>query len=340
MDVAARAPTRGYASRAALVLLATVAALSAPDVASAQEMGHEGALAGGQVAAGIVNGVAQGVSVLLVGLVAFAAVVWSPASRPYEGMGEPGKPFARGAWALACALPVVCVVDLSIYAARASGDALSLGLFGEALFGTRTGWIWIARVLLGLLTALAASWAARGRRSTPWWAATIVGSALLVTLAQGSHAAAEPGMLPLLSNWIHVVAAAFWLGGLLGFPAIMLGPLRLLEPAERSKLRRETVRRFSKVATAAVMLVVVTGLHATLLNVPGLPALLSTPYGQALIMKLGLVVLMLAAGGINLVDSGKGPLGRMVGAELVLAIGVLVAAGFLTTLPPAGYGSP
>lgn len=83
-----------------------------------------------------------------------------------------------------------------------------------------------------------------------------------------------------------------------------------------------------------------TGMHATLLHVPDLSALLATPYGQALIMKLGLVALMLAAGGINLVDGGKGPLGRMVGAELVLAIGVLVAAGFLTTLPPASYGSP
>ncbi len=121
---------------------------------------------------------------------------------------------------------------------------------------------------------------------------------------------------------------------------MLLGPLRALEPGERSKLRRTAVRRFSKVATAAVLLVVVTGLHATLLNVPSLQAALETSYGRALIMKLGLVALMLAAGGINLIDSGKGPLGRMVGAELVLAVGVLVAAGFLTTLPPAGYDSP
>ena len=94
---------------------------------------------------------------------------------------------------------------------------------------------------------------------------------------------------------------------------MMLGPLRVLEPSERSKLRREAVRRFSRVATAAVLLVVVTGLHATLLNVPDLPALLGIPYGQAFIMKLGLVVLMPSAGGINLRDAGKGPLGRMVG---------------------------
>ncbi|QIN79376.1 hypothetical protein GBA65_13605 [Rubrobacter marinus] len=335
-----RSDTRGSARRAVLFLGAVAALLLPARAVRAQDMDHAGGLGAGQIGAGVVGGVAQGLVVLLVGLVAFAAVVWIPASRPYAGVGEAGRTFVRGAWALAGALVVVGVADLSIYAARATGDALGPALFGEALFGTRTGWLWIARILLAGLTALAATWAARQRRATPWWAATGVGSLLLVTLAQGSHAAAEPGVLPLLSSWLHVVAASFWIGGLLGFPAMLLGPLRALEPGERSKLLRTAVRRFSKVATAAVLLVVATGLHATLLNVPSLDAALETAYGRALIMKLGLVALMLAAGGINLIDNGKGPLGRMVGAELVLAFGVLLAAGFLTTLPPASYASP
>lgn len=331
----------GASGKIAGVALGAIAALLVlPEAASAQEMGHGGRLAAGQIGAGVSSGIAQGLAVMLVGLVAFAAVVWIPASRPYAGLRDPGRAFARGAWALAGALAVVGVVDLCIYAARASGEVLGPGLFWEALVDTRTGWIWLARLLLAGMTALAVTWAAGGRRSSPWWAATGIGLVLLVTLAQGSHAAAEPGVLPMVSSWLHAAAGAFWLGGLAGLPAMMLGPLRELEPSERSELRREAVRRFSRVATVAVLLVVVTGLHATLLNVPDLPALLGTPYGQALIMKLGLVVLMLAAGGINLLDAGKGPLGRMVGAELVLAIGVLVAAGFLTTLPPAGYGTP
>ena len=304
-------------------------------------MAHDGGLAAGQVAAGLVNGAAQGLVLLLVGMVAFAALVWVPASRPYPRAGGAGRLFARVAWVLVGALVVVGAADLAVYAVRATGDALSLGLFGEALFETRTGWIWISRILLGALTALAASWASRRHRSSPWLASSGVGLALLVTLAQGSHAASEPGLLPLISSWLHAVAAAFWVGGLAGLVVVLVGPLRALErPDERSKLRQEAVRRFSRVATAAVVLVVVTGLHATLLNVPDPAALVGTPYGRALVMKLGIVAMMLAAGGINLIDGGRGPLGRMVGAELVLAVGVLVAAGFLTTLPPAGYGSP
>lgn len=88
------------------------------------------------------------------------------------------------------------------------------------------------------------------------------------------------------------------------------------------------------------MVIVVTGLYATLLNVPSFEGLIGSPYGRALIMKLGLMVFLLATGGINLIDRGDGPFGRMVGAELVLAVGIFVAAGFLTSLPPAGYGGP
>ncbi len=196
------------------------------------------------------------------------------------------------------------------------------------------GQVALARTGLGLLAALAVAWAAQGRGPDRWWVAAGVGGALLVTLAPESHAATQ-GFLPMASIWAHVAAAAVWMGGLLTFPILLLGPLRAMEPEQRSELVRRTVRRFSRVATVAVILVVATGLHATLLNVAGPLALVDSPYGRALIMKLGLLVLLLATGGINLVDKGDGPLGRMVGLELVLAAGIFVAAGFLTSLPPA-----
>ena len=104
----------------------------------------------------------------------------------------------------------------------------------------------------------------------------------------------------------------------------------------RSKLLVRTVRRFSKVATVAVLTILVTGLYAILIHVPSLEALTGTPYGRALILKLWWVMLMFAVAAINLVDRGKGPFGQMVGAELALALGVFVATGFLTSLPPAG----
>jgi putative copper export protein len=65
--------------------------------------------------------------------------------------------------------------------------------------------------------------------------------------------------------------------------------------------------------------------------------MVDTPYGRALFVKLGLMIFLLAAGGMNLLDRGEDEaFGRVVGLELVLAILVFVATGFLTTLPPPG----
>jgi putative copper export protein len=131
------------------------------------------------------------------------------------------------------------------------------------------------------------------------------------------------------------MAASLWMGGLLGFPILLTGPLRAMPRFARAELLGRSVRRFSKVATIAVMVLVATGLYAALLHVPSLSALVSTPYGRVLSMKLALLVFLLALGAQNLRLRGRGPFGRLVSAELVLAIGIFVATGFLTSLPPA-----
>lgn len=136
------------------------------------------------------------------------------------------------------------------------------------------------------------------------------------------------------------MAASVWMGGLLGFPLLLIGPLRAMPAEIRAKLLDRTVRRFSKVATIAVTILVVTGSYAALLQLPDLSALTGSPYGRALIMKLGMVALMLPIGAINLIDRGRDPFSRMVAAEPILALGVFVATGFLTTLPPPEAGSP
>ena len=323
-------------------LLGTAAGLFVlPDVAYAQaETVTKQELA---TPVGLAHGASQGITVFLAGLLAFAVLVWFPVGRSLGARGDAGPLFSRASWVLLGLLALAGLAELSLFAVRAAGEALSLGLLWEALTGTRTGSIWLVRLGLGLLTALVVTLAVRQRRLLGWWVAAVLGAAMLVTLAQQSHAAVEGG-IALLASWLHVVGAAFWMGGLIGFPIVLLGPLRALEPDERLKLRVQTVRRFSRVATVAVIVIVATGIYATVLQIPSLAGLVGTSYGRALIMKLGLMVLLLATGGINLIDKGRGPFGRMVGAELVLAIGIFIAAGFLTSLPPAEsvleYGAP
>lgn len=314
-------------------VLAGLFVVCVPGVAFAQEA-HPGGgrLPTVELLAGVTHGIVQGAAVFLAGLAAFVALVWLPVGGRSSPAGD--GTFVRGAWALFAVLAVVGFVDLGVYAAWATGLPLGPGLFAEALFATTAGYIALARLGLGLLTVLAVSWAAGGPGVGRWWAATGCGGLLLATLVPESHAAAD-GPLSMLAVWLHLVAAAFWVGGLLAFPLLLIGPLRALGLDERADLRRRTVRRFSRVATVAVAAILLTGLYSTLQYVSGPLALVGTPYGRALVMKLGMTALLLAAGGINLVDKGDGPLGRMVGLELVLASGIFVAAGFLTSLPPA-----
>ncbi len=324
------------AARPVAVLTASVFAWAlSPGVALAQEP-HAGGgrLPTVELLAGITHGIVQGAAVFLVGLAAFVALVWLPASRATGAEEGSGGIFAHGAWALFGVVAVVGTIDVAVYTAWATGRPLVLGLFLEGLFATGVGQVALARLALGLLVAFAVAWASRGGEPGRWWAAVGAGALLLATLVPESHAAAQ-GVLPMATIWLHLVAAALWTGGLLAFPMLLLGPLRALGLDERADLRRRTVRRFSRVATVAVLVLVATGLYSTLLNVSGPLALVGSAYGRALIMKLGMTVLLLATGGINLIDKGDGPLGRMIGLELVLAGGIFVAAGFLTSLPPA-----
>jgi putative copper export protein len=306
---------------------------------------HSGAHPGGASSSGFMGGVEHGIAlaatVLLAGLAPFAVLVWLPASKDV-GVGRAGvRPFGLLAWVLLYVLAIAGVAELSAYATLASGEPLSTGLLREALLETRVGNVWLARFGFALLTAALVTAAARSGRRVYWWAATGTAALLLMTLTQLSHAAAEGRFLPFLADWVHVAAATVWTGGLLCLLVVFFsGSLDAVPENRRAGLRERTVRRFSRVATTAVLILAATGLYAILLHVPNLAALVDTPYGRSLLTKLGLLVLLLGIGGTNYFLRGRGPFGRLVGAELVLALAIFVATGFLTSLPPATAVSP
>jgi copper transport protein len=287
-------------------------------------------------AASIEHGLALAATAFLAGLAPFAVLVWLPASR-HSGVGRAAiRAFGVLAGGLLLALAVAGVGELSSYAVLASGDPLSTELFRQTLFDSRIGAVWLTRLSLALLVAAVIAAAARSGRTWVWWAAIVASAMLMMTLSGLSHAAATGRLLPLLADWTHAVAAAVWMGGLLGFAvALYSGTYQDLAPDSRTKVRERSVRRFSSVATCAVVVLACTGLYAAVLHVPNPQALLATYYGRALIAKLALLSLLLGVGASNLLLRGRGPFGRLVVVELLLALGLFVATGFLTSLPPA-----
>ena len=288
-------------------------------------------------ATGIEHGLALAATALLAGLAPFAVLVWLPACGR-SGVGRAAiRPFGALAWGLLLVLVVAGVGEMSSYAVRASGEPLSTGLFWQTLFDSRVGAVWLARLGVALLTAALIGVASGSGVAWTWWAAAGAGGILLTSLTGLSHAAATGRFLPLLTDWTHAAAAAVWMGGLLGFAvALFSGALRSMAPDGRAKLRERSVGRFSVMATAAVAVLACTGLYASVLHVPSPQALVATPYGRALLVKLALLALLLIVGASNLLLRGRGPFERLLVVELLLALGLFAATGFLTSMPPPG----
>ena len=96
-------------------------------------------------------------------------------------------------------------------------------------------------------------------------------------------------------TWIHLVAAAIWVGGSL-FIGIVFSPLLKTitdSTTERMQIMIRVGRRFNKIAVPSLIILMVTGLYTShaLLAKPDL--LIGTSYGMFLTVKIALVVALI-----------------------------------------------
>jgi len=96
-------------------------------------------------------------------------------------------------------------------------------------------------------------------------------------------------------TWIHLVAAAIWVGGSL-FIGIVFSPLlKTLTDSleERMQIMIRVGRRFNMIAVPSLIILMVTGLYSshTLLSKPEL--LVATSYGTFLMIKIILVIALI-----------------------------------------------
>jgi uncharacterized membrane protein len=134
-----------------------------------------------------------------------------------------------------------------------------------------------------------------------WATLLILASALLLSISLGSHASAGAGSFwAVLADFIHLSAAAAWLGGLLLLPSLLWQAHHIPEitPVHRGHLLL-LVQRFSLLAGFSVFVILLTGLFNSLVELPGLSSLWETTYGRVLMVKLGLVALALGIATLN-----------------------------------------
>ena len=152
---------------------------------------------------------------------------------------------------------------------------------------THFGRIWLVRVAL-----VVASGALALGRPRPLALPLAVGIAL--TTALTGHLADWGDVTPSVGlDWLHVTAASMWTGGLV---ALAVACARGAWPVERLPA---IAVRFSRLAGACLLVVLVTGAWNVWIQVPSLPAMWTTAYGRVLTAKLLLVAALVLAGGFN-----------------------------------------
>ena len=248
-----------------------------------------------------------------------AAVVLAGGLLHARLVGEPSPAGRRVLGRAALALAIVLPLEFGLTALRMYDVS---GVSGAALvwdlLRARWGELWALRCFG--LAVLASSTRLAAPLAVPW---------LLLRSLQG-HAGAH-GTVPALIDWLHLTAAAVWIGSLVQL-ALLPRPLPALVAA-----------RVRTVATVALGVLVPAGAYAAVLHVQRLDMLVRSAYGLALLVKLALAAALLALGGANHFrhvpamrrgeTAAPARLARAVGAELVIAAAVLLVTALLGALP-------
>jgi len=96
-------------------------------------------------------------------------------------------------------------------------------------------------------------------------------------------------------TWIHLVSAAIWVGGSL-FIGIVFSPLLKTMTnslQERMQIMIRVGKRFNKIAVPSLIIMMATGLYNSHLILGKPHILFETSYGQFLIIKIMLVIVLI-----------------------------------------------
>jgi len=216
---------------------------------------------------------------------------------------------------------------------------------------TSFGQVWVARLALGVvLLALI-----MGRSSEHYsnWTNVFLAGLLLASLALVGHTQTSDGALwvgHVFADGAHLLATGAWLGGLLALGYVLI-LARRSPSAENIAHAIAALVRFSGMGYAAVAVLIASGLVNAWMLVGPPAKLLTTPYGQLLLVKVCLLAGMLVLAAQNrfrLVPALQRSkesclpaelllqaLRRNVIGEQILGLSIVLIVAWLGTLPPA-----
>lgn len=288
------------------------------------------------------------------------------------GFGQGEDRFVRLTW-LSLALLVAAtlaglVSQTSTVLDVAIPQAIAPSRLVQVLTETSYGPPWLLQIAAMLSLCVITFFIARQRRNDESEQKTLTGRSTLLRIGLGisalvflpssltGHARAASGeyRFAIASDWLHLIAVGVWVGGLFHLALTVPKSITHLENVGRLCVVSRVIPFFSRIAVAATILIVLTGIYNSWIHMDSFSALWTTPYGRVLSLKIILFLPMLALGGINtfvlgpraeriieqslsaeeprLVDRS---FYRSVRIEAAIGATVLLLAAFLAFLPPA-----
>ncbi len=177
----------------------------------------------------------------------------------------------------------------------------------------------------------------------------VLAFAMVATVSLSGHSAAQGDFsFAVIADWLHLSAVSFWVGGLFTLVWVVGAVWRALTQDKQRVALATLIPNFSLVALISVAVIVITGLYASLQQIPSIDALVQTIYGESLTIKIVLFLVMLSLGAIHLLATGKRFLvardanatrlfrnfRALIAIEAAAGAVVIAFAGLMTLSPP------
>lgn len=225
---------------------------------------------------------------------------------PADKKSDLNENLLAGMWrwvAVAVSVMIVCTIsNLFVRAVEMSGSPV-LSIFPvlpTVIFRTHFGSVWIIRLSSEVLSLVSLKVFRRYRDSRIFLVVTLCLMVVISATESASGHASDAGdfSLPEIADWIHLLAASVWGGGLFALSLFILrGIAGATEP--HPTLIAGVASRFSRIAGFAVGLVAISAIYNGLSYVDGPEALWKSPYGLTVTAKIVLFLLLLNLGAFN-----------------------------------------
>jgi copper resistance protein D len=284
-------------------------------------------------------------TVLAAGTIGFLVLIAEPAARHRPGLAMLNRRCRFMLWTALAVAVISGAIWLLLLASAIAGEPLAQvwrdGTLWTVASQTRFGQVCGLRLALAILLGVLALYAeAPGAR----FVSLALAAAFAALLAMVGHGGATPGaagLVFLVVDMGHLMAASAWVGALPGL-VLLLAMAAHVDDAVWRGIAVRAAHRFSILGIVCVGALLVTGAVNSWHMLNGADALLTTAYGRLLVVKIVLFAVMVGIASVNRFGlTPRLPAAATMRAllrnsviEIVLGFGILAIVGALGTMAP------